>query len=391
MFETVEIPGTKIRFEMARIPIDRMRKGTQPRQGDIHWSGGSLREGELKPYWIGTREVTWGEFAAFSGEPRRRPDVDGETRPSMVLGWLVAVSDRFEPRGEFPVTNVSWHTAAAYCQWLSRKTGQRYRLPTEAEWEFACREGGIRKAPRDVPGSAWSASNSKGWVQPTGRKKPNAFGLHDMLGNAWEYCLEPAWSPDFGPVLRGGAWDTPEAELRSTLRTEALPAWSENDPSIPRSLWWYMGGFNQGFRVVRLEDGAGAAERAAYLGRIDVRVKGGGVRQVLAGGRKEWLRRVSGEILNAGDRVLDEVEVIVHLVDEEGKPHFADADPARPTFNRCWPVLVHSARPGDPCRRLGPGERRAFEVDVPVSFELDVNANLDGVGAKVLTIQFAPR
>src|SRR5206468_1604460 len=101
---------------------------------------------------------------------------------------------------DYPVGQVSWHDAVAFCQWLSRKEGKTYRLPTEAEWEWACRAGCLGRYhfgddSRRLGEYAWFADNSNNRSQPVGQKKPNAWGLFDMHGNLAEYCAD--WHGEF--------------------------------------------------------------------------------------------------------------------------------------------------------------------------------------------------
>ncbi|UCG57650.1 MAG: SUMF1/EgtB/PvdO family nonheme iron enzyme, partial [Phycisphaerales bacterium] len=133
---------------------------------------------------------------------------------------------------------ISWNDAMAFCRWLSRQTGGHYRLPTEAEWEYACRAGGDGYSGEDVDGMGWYRDNSGRGTHPVGQKKPNAWGLYDMHGNAWEWCLDvwhssyrdtpddgSAWlTEDYLPrvavrrVLRGGAWCRLDFECGATYR-----------------------------------------------------------------------------------------------------------------------------------------------------------------------------
>ena len=149
--------------------------------------------------------------------------------------WLALMGTNPSPqRGDdLPVASVSWRDAQEFCLRLSQKERARYRLPTEAEWEYACRAGG---APADTPAEldavAWYADDSDGAPHPVGLKKPNAWGLHDLLGNAAEWTLD-VYAPyprveeerdPAGPaagstrVVRGGAWRSFPPALRCAAR-----------------------------------------------------------------------------------------------------------------------------------------------------------------------------
>ena len=141
-------------------------------------------------------------------------------------------------RDDRPVVNVSWNDAAAFCDWLSRKEGRPYRLPTEAEWEYACRAGTTSPFPWGEDESrrddyVWSGANSGGDAHPVGTKKPNPWGLHDMCGNVYEYCLdwfaagpydasvvEDPQGPRTGTekVVRSASWGTRAMHCRSSFR-----------------------------------------------------------------------------------------------------------------------------------------------------------------------------
>src|SRR5262249_11454866 len=160
--EKVEIPGTPLKFDAVQLP-------------GVPGKGG--------PFRIGTKEVTWAEFNAFFESKDMATGVDAVTRPTRATSYFgqVGVPANFlEPQR--PVRNVRWHSAMSYCDWLSKKTGGYWRLPTESEWEYAARAGEKGDAPASVDDAGWHKGNSQARTHDGGEKKPNAFGLYDMLG-----------------------------------------------------------------------------------------------------------------------------------------------------------------------------------------------------------------
>jgi formylglycine-generating enzyme required for sulfatase activity len=233
--------------------------------------------------WIGKCEVTWDEYDLFTqekldekakgraaGEP---VDVDAITRPTPPY---IDETWQFGRTG-YPVIAITHHAAMEYCRWLSRKTGRAYRLPTEAEWEWAARAGTqaayfFGDDAAKLCEYAWFADNSDEKTHPVGKKKPNPWGLHDIYGNANEWCLDqyrkdfyarlPLRQPSLGPVLlptgsrwphvvRGGSWDEPAPRCRSAARRGSEPKWQSLDSQRPMSIWWLTCPEFGGFRVVR--------------------------------------------------------------------------------------------------------------------------------------------
>jgi formylglycine-generating enzyme required for sulfatase activity len=180
-----------------------------------------------QPFYLGAMEVTIGQFRQF---------VDTEEYIVGDAQWRNAGSDHH------PVVWVSWNNAVDFCNWLSKKEGRTYRLPTEAEWEYCCRAGKTGRFcegddPAALDSRAWYLENSGRETHRVGKKKPNAWGLYDMHGNAWEWCQD-AFDPDYyknSPrkdplggdgrerVVRGGADDTSLLFCRCAMR-------SHNDP-----------------------------------------------------------------------------------------------------------------------------------------------------------------
>ena len=180
-------------------------------------------------------------------------------------------------RGRKPAIGISRLNAWMFCEWLSKKTGHNYRMPTEAEWEYAARAGSqsmyyFGNDESELEDYAWYEYNSDFESQEVGTKKPNDFGIYDMHGNVWEFCWD-YYDPDFyrklknpgvnvdphgpekddnlKPVLRGGSWDDFAEDLRTADRLEQLDWWNERDPQRPRGAWWLVDGNVVGFRIAR--------------------------------------------------------------------------------------------------------------------------------------------
>jgi formylglycine-generating enzyme required for sulfatase activity len=262
--EKVTIPDTKLSFDLVLVPGGKFKMGSPDGESGRGKDEGPVREVEVKPFWMGRHEVTWDEFEAFylSGDKF----ADTNTRPT----FPYEPPDRGMGKTGYPAMSIQWRAAKCYCDWLSKKTGKKYRLPTEAEWEYACRAGSDKPQPEPLDDHAWYDANSNKKNQEIGKKKPNAFGLCDMLGGVWEYCLEfygealpdgEAWKKAMTHlcdpyekcehVLRGGSWASPASELRAANRQKSLPDWNDRDPNRPRSVWWLTDGPMCGFRVVR--------------------------------------------------------------------------------------------------------------------------------------------
>lgn len=219
---------------------------------------GSTRAVKVDSLWFGKTEVTWDEFDVFVyrlDEPSPQPDgKDGVSRPSKPYG----TADRGFGHKGYPVINVTYLSAEQYCKWLSDKTGHKYRLPTEAEWEYACRAG-ASQAEFDSLTRERLAEMAWFWqekTQPVGKKLRNAWGLHDMLGNVAEWCTDLAGKP----VLCGGAYDDTAKKVSPSARKYPDESWQVNDPQEPKSKWWLSDGAFAGFRVVRVETGCGNPE-----------------------------------------------------------------------------------------------------------------------------------
>jgi formylglycine-generating enzyme required for sulfatase activity len=221
---------------------------------------------KLSSFYIGKYEITVNEFIEFmnaanvedygSLDGRDIIDIDDIDCPVIYEEESFKFKrTKFVETETCPIVGITWHGATAYCEWLSRKTGDRYRLPTEAEWQFAAR-GGVESEYFIFSGSdtlnrvGWYADNSEPKVHPVGEKRPNELGIYDMSGNAWEWCLD-WYKKDYyqqmefvnpkGPergfrrVIQGGSVLNSSNRCRSTARYNYPP----NNASI-----------SNGFRVV---------------------------------------------------------------------------------------------------------------------------------------------
>lgn len=363
---TIAIPGTPIRFDVVFVPG---------------------KDG-LRAYWIGKHEVTWWEFLTFEeSAPRREwwrrpsPRADGATYPS-------ESSYLSRPEPSRPAWGVRWHGAVSYCDWLTGKTGMRFRLPTEAEWEHAARMGFPRGDPAPLDEFACVGTREP---QPVGSRKADALGVHDLLGNVWEMCLEPIDRISYEPAFRGGAWNSPSKEVGIAARTGVAAEWWELDCERPTSLWWFWGLLrHQGFRIVLTEEAV-----RGPCPDVDVTITGFAPREAKSRHGPGNGMRVRGEVVNRSARALDELELDVYWLDAAGAAHRMDVEgsrshgPGRPTFAVAHPVLANSGREGPHRQPLRPGERRAFELDVPQAIDEYAWDARPRFGARVTAAVFA--
>lgn len=268
-----KVPGTQLSIKM--VPV----KGGAFMMGSA--ASAKLKEPDETPaknvtvssFWMGAYEISHDIFDAFFRDESTPvgTQVDVVTRPTpqyIDLSWGMGKT------GGYPVNSMSQDAALMFCRWLYKKTGIFYRLPTEAEWEYACGAGSTTAYPfgdnvKDLGKYAWYKKNSKGKYHKVGEKLPNAFGLYDMLGNVAEWTLDqydekyferlgenpadPLVSPAtrYPRSIRGGSYLDDESGLRTANRQHSEAAWNKRDPQIPKSRWWLTDGMFVGFRIVR--------------------------------------------------------------------------------------------------------------------------------------------
>jgi formylglycine-generating enzyme required for sulfatase activity len=277
---TEPLCGGKVAFDMVPIRGGRFvmgspaaEKGRKPDEGPQH-------EVAIEPFWMGRCEVTWDEFDLWAAQMDRVDRYTRMTAPTerdelcdalAVPSWVIEPTQGMG-REHCPAVLMSQVGAKIYCKWLSVRTGRFYRLPTEAEWEYACRAGTTAAYSfGDDPGKldqyAWHHGNSGDKYHPVGTKKPNPWGLFDMHGNVAEWVLDqhaadfyaraPRQSPLALPtkayprVVRGGSWDDDPALLRSAARRGSTEEWSRQDPQDPKDPLSHTESTFVGFRLVR--------------------------------------------------------------------------------------------------------------------------------------------
>lgn len=286
---TQTIPGTNVKFDMMPIPGGTYMQGSPDSEADRNKDEGPQTKVEIKPFWMGKCEVTWDEYDLFRTSEETHPP-EGEKGRLIRFKFKSLTGDEITRptppymdmtfgygHDNYPAINVSHFAAMEYCRWLSAKAGKAYRLPTEAEWEYACRAGTTTTYYFGDDASklgehAWYDANADGKPHPVGQKKPNPWGLYDMYGNVAEWCLD-GYSADvygkrdkskvtvqpvslqlnarFPNIVRGGGWVDEAKNCRSATRVASNKDWIRQDPQSPQSIWYLTDADFVGFRVVR--------------------------------------------------------------------------------------------------------------------------------------------
>lgn len=271
------IPGVG-ELEMVPVPGGSSVMGSPPDQPGRRDDEVPQRTVHVAPFWMSRIEIPWDLYRVFMLDLDRR---DEARAPAPQDAWADAVSRPTPPYVPmdfgmgvegFPAVGMTQLAARQFTKWLSLKTGRFYRLPSEAEWEHACRAGTTTAYPfgddpAELAEHAWFAGNAGDAYRAVGTRAPNPWGLHDLHGNVAEWTLDQYVSPypELAPgadaivwpdtldprVVRGGSFRDQPEELRCAARRASHPAWQRRDPQLPKSIWYLTDAPFVGLRVVR--------------------------------------------------------------------------------------------------------------------------------------------
>ncbi|MBL9192142.1 MAG: formylglycine-generating enzyme family protein [Opitutaceae bacterium] len=267
------IPGTEVSFALRPVPAGTFLLGSPDSEKGRQADEGPQVKVAVAAFWMGQHEVTWNEYEVFmfatdaagSAGKAEADAVSHPTKPYVEMSFGMG-------REGFPAISMTHHAASKYCQWLSAKTKRFYRLPTEAEWEYAARAGTqtAYSFGDDAARLGTYAVYQADKYAKVGSKQPNPWGLFDLHGNVSEWTLDqyepdaylrfpaaPAastWVRSTRPYphsVRGGNWSDPAERLRSAARLGSSADWKMLDPQLPKSVWYHTSAPWIGFRVVR--------------------------------------------------------------------------------------------------------------------------------------------
>lgn len=289
----VTIPGTEVAFWMEPIPAGDYLMGSPKTESGREDIEGPQKKVSVAPFWMARLEVTWREYNQFISlyDAFKKFEADG-LRPvteANEIDAITAPTPLYDPSEtyyygdapELPAITITQYSAKQYSKWMSAITDMNFRLPTEAEWEYACRAGATTAFhfgddAAKLGDYGWFVDNTgDGGQRQGGLKKPNPWGLYDMHGNVAEWVLdnlEPyrvtdkpfdgsTWvsNPNLDPrVVRGGSWEFEAYQCRCASRLgsdsgQDSDGWKSYDPNTPASPWWFTTdpARGVGFRLIR--------------------------------------------------------------------------------------------------------------------------------------------
>lgn len=282
------VPKTGAKYTMLPVKGGTFLLGSPESEAGRKADEGPQVKVTVSPFWMGKFEVTWDEYLPFQANATDRYKDGAKRTPNpndepvdVVSAPTAAYTEMSFGMGQdgYPAIAMTEHAALKYCQWLSAQTGHFYRLPTEAEWEYACRAGTTTAYSwgddeSQIDDYAWYIDNSadgfsEEQYHKVGLKKPNPWGFHDMHGNVLEWVLDhyeadtyaqlgsevanPWIRPKklWGHSIRGGSWFDDPPALRSAARRASVEGWKQTDPQLPKSIWYLTDVKWVGFRLVR--------------------------------------------------------------------------------------------------------------------------------------------
>lgn len=294
---TQRIPGTDVAFEMIPVPGGEFLFGAIPTDPEKREDEAPQVKVQVSPMWVAKTEISWAEYKEYMKlysifKEFEAAGIRAVTDENLADA-ITAPTELYEPSHTYeygealnqPAVTMTQYAAQQYTKWLSLLTGQQFRLPTEAEWEYACRAGATTAYhwgddPEQIDQYAWYFDNADSGQMPVGTKAPNAFGLHDMHGNVAEWTVNQytedgyqwlaelaaengvvraidavKWPETSSPcVVRGGSWEMDPEDLRCSARLASDDElWKDSDPNFPRSPWWFTDdpARGVGFRLFR--------------------------------------------------------------------------------------------------------------------------------------------
>ncbi len=266
---TQKIENSAVAFEMIAIEGGDFLLGASEDEKEHDTDEVPQKKVSISPFWMGATEVTYDEYQLFFEEKKDpSPKVDAITRPSPPYIDFTLGMGKI---GGYPANSMQQYAALMYCKWLYQKTGIFYRLPTEAEWEYAAKLGLKNIDIKNISFSdfAWYDQNAEGKYHKVKEKKPNALGLYDMYGNVAEWTMDQYNNAYYTTLIdgtkdpintktkrhpctvKGGHYGSPLKDLRPEHREPTSQKWNQRDPQIPKSKWWNADAPFVGFRVVR--------------------------------------------------------------------------------------------------------------------------------------------
>ena len=278
-----DIIGTNYGLEMIPIEGGNFLMGSSNTEKNRSLDEGPAHLVQVKSFWMAKHETTWDLYHLFMIRDidKNQPIYNSKSEVNIKVDGVSSATTPYVEMSfgmgtdGYPAISMTQLAAKKFCKWISAMTGNFYRLPTEAEWEYACRAGtntaySFGDDLSLIDDFAWYNNNSEDSYQKVGGKKPNPWGLFDMHGNVSEWTLDKyeeraylkyidtlSFDPYEKPVkiyprvVRGGSWIDSSSKLRSASRKKSSKEWKKQDPQIPRSIWWHTDAQFVGFRIIR--------------------------------------------------------------------------------------------------------------------------------------------